>query len=237
MGKVTAIVLSAGKGSRMHSGIHKQYMTLLGEPLICHTLRAFEESPVNDIVLVCAEGEEDFCRKEIVEAKGFDKVSRIVCGGKERYDSVYAGLQACTDTEIVLIHDGARPCITADTITAAAAGAAEYGACVIAVPVKDTIKEADAENYGVYTPDRRKLWQVQTPQAFSYPLIREAYDSLFEEPEKKSGITDDAMVLEIMKGQKCRLIPGSYRNIKVTTPEDLDIAELFLKKLKKTIDR
>ena len=226
--KICAVVLSAGRGRRMESVIQKQYMCLNGKPMIAHTLAAFERSCVDEIILVAGAGEEEYCRKEIVEAEGFRKVKTVVTGGKERYDSVFAGLKAASGCDYVLIHDGARPCVTEEIIRYAAVGAEQYGACVVGMPVKDTIKVADKEGYASRTPDRSYLWMVQTPQAFSYDLVYGAYEKLFREQEF-TGVTDDAMVVERETSQKVKLIPGSYKNIKVTTPEDLAIAELYLK--------
>lgn len=226
--KVTGIVLAAGKGSRMESRIHKQYLELNGRPLLYYALAAFEASPVDEVILVTGAGEEEFCRKEIIEAYGFSKVTAVVSGGKERYHSVYEGLKAAEGCDYVLIHDGARPCVTVEIIEAAMEGAEKYGACVVGMPVKDTIKVADHEDNASHTPDRSTLWMIQTPQAFSYELVRKAYDSLFEHPSTEQRITDDAMVVETMTRQKVHLIRGSYENIKVTTPEDLKIASVFL---------
>lgn len=230
--KVTAIVLAAGRGTRMEGGIQKQYMEVNGRPLIYYALKAFEESPVNQVILVTGEGEQEYCRREIVEACKFTKVNQIVAGGKERYHSVYEGLKAAGDSDYVLIHDGARPCVTTKIIRDAIEGAKTYKACVIAMPVKDTIKIANQEGFASATPDRNILWMIQTPQAFSYQLIYQAYESLFLSEEKQKGITDDAMVVEAMTVQKVKLISGSYENIKVTTPEDIALAEVLLKKLK-----
>lgn len=233
MAKVTAIVLAAGRGSRMESQVKKQYLELEGRPLLWYALEAFEKSPVDQVVLVCGAGEEEFCRKEMVEAGGFGKVAAVVAGGKERYHSVYEGLKAAEGCDQVLIHDGARPCVTGEIIWAAMEGAARYGACVVGMPVKDTIKVVDSQGDADYTPDRSRMWLVQTPQAFSYQVVREAYDRLFENPAAQAGITDDAMVVEKMTGHRVRLIRGSYQNIKVTTPEDLEIAGIFLRKMGK----
>lgn len=228
--KVTAIVLAAGKGSRMGTRIQKQYLELNGRPLLYYALDAFERSPVDRIILVAGAGEEEYCQKEIVERWGVTKVTAIVTGGRERYHSVYAGLKAAGPCDDVLIHDGVRPCVTVEIIEAAMEGAARYGACVVGMPVKDTIKITDADNDASGTPDRSRLWLVQTPQAFSRELITGAYDKLFENPASQEGITDDAMVVETMTRHKVRLIRGSYENIKVTTPEDMEIAGIFLKK-------
>lgn len=226
---ITAIVLAGGRGTRMESKIQKQYMELLGKPLIYYSLAAFENSPVNRIILVTGEEEVEYCRKEIVERYGFTKIAAIVPGGKERYHSVYEGLKAADGSDYVLIHDGARPCVTRQIIQAAIDGAVENRACVIGMPVKDTIKVADCDEYAEMTPDRSRLWMVQTPQAFSYALVMKAYSRLFEDEIYQQGITDDAMVVETMTSEKVRLVRGSYKNMKVTTPEDMEVAEIFLR--------
>ena len=227
----TAIVLAAGQGKRMHSKIQKQFMELDGMPVLCYSLRCFQESPlIRDVILVTGEEYVFWCKEEIVEKYGFTKVSAVVSGGKERYDSVYEGLRACKDTEYVLIHDGARPLVTDEIISRAAQAAVSDEACVVGMPVKDTIKIADAGGFAESTPDRSRLWQVQTPQAFSYPLVRGAYDRLMADETRQKGITDDAMVVEHLSGTKVRLVEGSYENLKVTTPEDLVLAEALLKK-------
>ncbi len=228
--KITAIVLAAGHGRRMGDGIEKQYRELAGCPMVCHSLRAFEQSPVDDIVLVSGAGEEEFCRERIVKAYGFRKVAAIAAGGPERYHSVYEGLKAAKGCEYVLIHDGARPCVTESIIRAAIDGAVRFRACVTAVPVKDTIKVADPEGFARATLDRSVLWAMQTPQAFSYPLVLEAYSRILSGEYDLHDVTDDAMVVERMTGERVRLIRGSYENIKVTTPEDLAVAEAFLRK-------
>lgn len=228
--KVGAVVLAGGRGSRMNSDVQKQYMMLGGKPLLAYALEAFEKSLVDEIVLVTGAGEENYAKAEIVERYGISKVRKIVSGGKERYHSVYEGLRALTDCEYVLIHDGARPLVTEEIISQAIDGAKQYHACAVGVPVKDTIKIADGSEMAVATPDRSKLWQVQTPQAFSYSLIKEAYDGIMADVRLQKGVTDDAMVVESQMDQKVKLIMGSYENLKVTTPEDLVIAEAFLKK-------
>ena len=225
-----AVVLAGGSGSRMNTKTAKQYLLLNGKPLIYYALRQFQDSAVEKIVLVVAEGQEDYCRKEIVEHYGFTKVCAIVAGGSERYLSVHEGLKALTGVDYVLIHDGARPCVDQDILKRTMKAVAKEQACVVGMPVKDTIKIVDEQQMAKKTPDRRLLWQVQTPQAFSYALIREAYDIVVATGEQ--AVTDDAQVLELASGKTSRLIEGSYRNIKVTTPEDLDVAEIFLKNVK-----
>ena len=225
-----AVVLAAGSGSRMNTETAKQYLLLNGKPLIYYALRQFQDSAVEKIVLVVAQGQEDYCRKEIVERYGFTKVCAIVPGGSERYLSVQAGLKALAGADYVLIHDGARPFVDQDILRRTMEAVVAEQACVVGMPVKDTIKIVDEQQMAQKTPDRRALWQVQTPQAFSYDLIRCAYDTVIASGEQ--SVTDDAQVLELACGKMCRLIEGSYRNIKVTTPEDLDIAQIFLKNVK-----
>lgn len=226
----TAIILAGGRGSRMQSDIPKQYIQLGGRPLLFYTIDAFEKcSDIDDIILVASDEYMEYCRFEIVEKYNLKKVSSIVVGGKERYDSVFQGLKQVHDRNIgnVLIHDGARACVNEDVIKRCIDGAGQYQACIAAVPVKDTIKVADAEGIASHTPDRKMLWQIQTPQAFQTALIYEAYKKMYADVQK-GNITDDAMVVEKYTDADVKLVMGDYHNIKVTTPEDLDIAKLFL---------
>ena len=224
--KYTAIVLAAGSGKRMNSQVHKQYLIIQDRPVLYYSLKAFEDSAVDEIVLVVGKGEEEFCRKEIVDKYGISKVKAIVEGGKERYHSVFEGLKQTSDADYVLIHDGARPFVNQDIIRRCMQEVQKYQACVVGMPVKDTIKIADEEGYAKQTPDRKNVWLIQTPQTFSYALIYEAYEEMLKTED--TAITDDAMVLERIKGKKSKLIEGSYRNIKITTPEDLLIANVYL---------
>lgn len=232
--KTVAIVLAAGSGKRMNSKVHKQYLLLKGKPILYYTLKAFEDSQIDEIILVVGVGEIDYCKKEIVEQYGFKKIQAIVEGGKERYHSVYEGLKVAGEADYVLIHDGARPFVTQSIIEKVMEAVCEYKACVVGMPVKDTVKIADEAAFAKETPNRSAVWTVQTPQAFAYPLIYDAYTKMLEEED--GTITDDAMVVERMTDYKVKLIEGSYRNIKITTPEDLDVAEIFFKKSKKTVD-
>lgn len=234
--RFAAIVLAAGKGKRMHAEVQKQFLLLDGKPLLYYSLKAFEESPAEQIVLVTGAEDVEYCRREIVERFGFSKVQRIVAGGKERYHSVYAGLQALEEwaalsasCPYVLIHDGARPFADGAMIRRVMADAERYDACVAGMPSKDTVKLADGAGFARETPDRSGVWTIQTPQAFSYPLIRSAYDRMMSREEYQRGVTDDAMVVETMTDRKVKLTEGSYRNIKVTTPEDMLVAEAFLR--------
>lgn len=228
MEKVAAIVLAAGKGKRMNNKLPKQYMQLCGNPVVYYSLKVLEESSINEIILVVGEGEEELRRKELIEKYGFHKVTKIISGGKERYNSVFKGLQALQKADYVLIHDGARPLITSDIIEHTIDIVRKKKACVVAVPSKDTVKISNECNIVKETPDRTKVWMVQTPQAFEYQMIKQAYEKLLQKNDKNI-ITDDAMVLETMTNFPITLIEGSYQNIKITTPEDIQIAELFLK--------
>lgn len=226
-----AIVLAAGKGSRMHMDIQKQYATILGKPVIAYTLDAFEASKVDDIILVVGEGEIPFAREQIVNRFGYTKVSQIVTGGKERYESVYKGLCAAKDSTYALIHDGARAFITPDLIAQCIRDVISYDACVMAVPVKDTIKIVDEKQYSVSTPDRKVMWQMQTPQCFRLPEIREAYRRMLESGD--TTMTDDAMVMEKYGSRRVKMTMGSYENIKLTTPGDFILGEAILKNMNK----
>ena len=226
--KVTAIVLAAGKGSRMNSDIPKQYLTLLGKPVLFYSLQAFEASNVDNIVLVVGSGEQEYCKKEIIEKYHFNKVTHIVEGGAERYHSVFCGLQKMDSAAYVLIHDGARPLISAAVINEALKRVAETGACVVGMPVKDTIQLVDEEKRIVSTPVRRRTWMAQTPQCFSYELIKSSYKKAIESED--ALITDDAMVAQKYGGAEIVMLEGGYENIKITTPEDIIVAECFLKR-------
>lgn len=232
--KIAAVCLAAGQGKRMESKIQKQYLLIQDKPVLYYALKAFQDSPVQEVILVVGAGEEEYCRKEIVDTYGFTKVKAIVTGGKERYHSVFHGLQAVTEADYVLIHDGARPFLTQEIIARCMEGAKEYKACVAGMPVKDTIKLADDEQNIESTPQRSKVWMIQTPQAFDYALIKDAYTILIEQENQgiqtAIPVTDDAMVVEYFMNQKVHLVYGSYENIKITTPEDMRIAEALLKK-------
>lgn len=227
--KHTAIVLAAGKGSRMQSVVPKQYLELCGKPVLYYSLAAFEESFIDEIILVAGKDDISYCKEQIVERYGFQKVTKIIAGGAERYLSVYQGLLAAEEADYVYIHDGARPFVDAAILSDAKACVEQYQACVAGMPVKDTIKIVDAEDFAKETPERKYVWQVQTPQVFSYALVREAYDMLMEDQDAYS-VTDDAMVVETMLNYPVKLFRASYKNIKITTPEDLQIAELFVQR-------
>lgn len=231
--KTVAVVLAAGSGSRMKSDVKKQFMEIGGKPLVYYSLKAFEESIIDDIVLVVSRGDVEYVKTEIVNKYGFDKVTAIVEGGLARYHSVRLGLQAAApDCDYAFIHDGARPFVDNDIIMRSLHAVKQYGACVVGMPVKDTIKIADKDGFAKETPDRTLTWLIQTPQVFSYKMILDLYQRLDRDEgelmEKGINITDDAMVVEYYTDTKVKLVEGSYNNIKITTPEDIPAAEAIL---------
>ncbi|MGN1146901.1 MAG: 2-C-methyl-D-erythritol 4-phosphate cytidylyltransferase [Lachnospiraceae bacterium] len=241
--RCTAILLAAGAGRRMESKVAKQYMLLKDKPVIWYGLQAFEQSSIiDDVILVVGKGEVSYVQEEIVKKYGFSKVDTITEGGAERYLSVQKALAVIAEEEMripnrdgyLFIHDGARPLVTEKIIEDTYHAAERYGACCAAMPVKDTIKLADENGFAEKTPDRSRMYAVQTPQVFSTPLILEAYGLLFKHREEleKQGvkITDDAMVVEHMLHHPVKLVEASYENIKITTPEDLEVAVRFLER-------
>lgn len=233
--RCAAIVLAAGQGKRMGSKIPKQFMELEGKPVLYYSLKCFEDcGAVSDIVVVTGEEFLEYCRKEIEEKYGFQKIRAVIAGGKERYDSVYEGLKACEGCDYVYIHDGARPFPTQEILENTLKAAKDWGACVTAVPSKDTMKLGNAEGFVERTLDRSVLWNVQTPQVFSYSLIRKAHEEMRK--GEMSGITDDSMMVERLGLAKVKLVEGSYDNLKITTPEDLAVAESILEKRRSFCD-
>ena len=231
MSYCVAIVLAAGRGKRMGRSVPKQFLEIDGKPILYYSLKQMEDSFVDEIILVTGESDVNYCQKEIVERFGFRKVSRVVAGGAERYHSVYNGLKAVGHCDFVFIHDGARPFLDCDILQRNLDMVEQYGACVTGMPVKDTIKISNAEGFVAETPSRDVLWQIQTPQTFRYNIVREAYDRLLvalESGEVQGTVTDDAMVVERFGDVSVKLVEGDYRNIKITTPEDLFLAEAFL---------
>lgn len=227
--KCTAIVLAAGQGKRMGTKIQKQYLEIQGKPVLYYSLNVFQDSDIIDeVILVVGENQEEYCKKEIVQKYHMDKVVQIVTGGSERYYSVWNGLKMMDEQGYVFIHDGARPFITEEILQRAYNEVLVQGACVVGMPVKDTIKIADEQGFAKNTPERDLVWMVQTPQVFQTKIVKSAYELLVECDE--INVTDDAMVVETMLHRPVKLIRGSYENIKITTPEDLKIAEIFAKK-------
>lgn len=234
--KNVAVVLAAGVGKRMQSDVPKQYLLLKDKPILWYALNAFETSEVIDcIILVVGKGEIPYCRENMVEKYGFQKVEKIIEGGAERFLSVWEALKVIKEQEergYIFIHDGARPFVSEKIIADTFEAAKTYGGCVAAMPVKDTIKIADEGGFGVKTPNRKTVWMVQTPQTFEKKLIVEAYGQLIENLDALEAqgiqITDDAMVVETMKKMPVKLVEASYENIKITTPEDIRIGESFI---------
>ena len=225
--KCTAIVLAAGQGKRMGSQIPKQFLLLRGFPVLYYSLKCFQDCEwIQDIILVTNEESVEYVKEQIVDRYFLTKTRRIVTGGEERYDSVYAGLMECEGTDYVFVHDGARPLITREILERVFDGVKEYGACIAGMPSKDTIKISDEGGCVLSTPPRDRVWNVQTPQAFSYSVLKNAHDSIREKGMK--GITDDAMIVEQETECWVKLVQGSYENLKITTPEDLKIAEAIL---------
>lgn len=240
--RCTAIVLSAGSGSRMKSNVAKQYMLLDGKPIIWYALNAVQQSHIiDDCILVTGANDIAYVKEEIVDKYGFTKVSTIAAGGAERYLSVLNALRVIADkaTKIpnedgyVFIHDGARPFLTEKILEDTYAAVVEHHACVAAVPSKDTIKIADEQGFVADTPSRKYVWSIQTPQVFETQLIIDAYETLSANlqtlQEKGITVTDDASVVELFTDYKVKLVEAAYTNIKITTPEDINTAEAFLR--------
>lgn len=220
------VIVAAGTGSRMKMGINKQFIKLEGKEIIAYTIEKFyNNSNIEDIVVVVKEDESEFFKKEILDKYNFKNI-KIAYGGKERQDSVYNGLKSLDKKcDIVLIHDGARPFVSDKIIYNCIEEVKEHKAIVVGVPVKDTIKIIDNDKNIVDTPNRSVLWAVQTPQTFDYNILIDAYKDAF-----KSGFygTDDAMLVERI-GYKVKMVEGSYNNIKITTKEDLSVGSQILK--------
>ena len=215
--KYAAIVLAAGSGKRMNSKVHKQYLIIQDRPVLYYSLKAFEDSAVDEIVLVVGKGEEKFCRKEIVDKYGISKVKAIVEGGKERYHSVFEGLKQTSDADYVLIHDGARPYVSKQSINDLVECLKTYDAGLLMVPCKDTIKEVK-EGIVVKTLKRETLMQAQTPQVFKSEDIKVAYQKAKDEGYVA---TDDSQLFERYIDKDIKAVLGDYSNLKITTQEDL----------------
>ncbi len=230
MEKVEVVIAAGGTGSRFDGERPKLLAELNGKPLISYCLEVFENSSlINGVILVVpASLMEEF--QKVVKKKGFSKIRRVIAGGKSRGDSVYNGLKEVeADTTVVMVHDGARPFMSATMLEEAVKEIQETEAVIFGVPVKATIKEVDSQNQMVQkTLDRRFLWEIQTPQAFKKEILITAYQKAAD----LSGITDDSMLVE-RTGIPVKILEGSYRNIKITTPEDMIIAEALLKDMQK----
>ena len=220
------IIVAAGSGSRMKANINKQFIKLNDKEIIAYTIEKFYNNKnINDIVVVIKEDEYEFFQQEILDKYNFDNI-KIAYGGKERQDSVYNGIKSLDkNCKYVLVHDGARPFVRKQNIEDGIKGVLDHGACVIGVPVKDTIKVIDENKDVHHTPRRSMLWAAQTPQCFWKKIIKKGYEYAIE--EDIIGTDDSSLVEKI--GYKVKMIMGNYDNIKITTPEDLIIAESLLK--------
>ncbi len=223
--RVVALIPAAGRGRRMGADRPKAFLPLSGLPLLAHTLRKFEDCPAVIEILPLVPGEEvSFCR-ELISKAGLKKIPRVLPGGPERQDSVYAGLQAIVGSpDVVMIHDGARPFVSAELIEKVLGAIEHWPAVAAALPVGDTLKEVSPEGQVLQTLDRSRFWVMQTPQSFRYDLILRAHEQA--RAEGFSG-TDDASLVERL-GIPVRVISGSRFNMKITTPEDLILAEALL---------
>ena len=221
---ISAIVLAGGRGKRMNYHKSKQFIEIKGKPVLVYTLEKFiYNKSIDEVILVLPEDEVDYCKKEVLQRYSL-KVDRIVIGGKERQDSVFNALEAMEKADIVLIHDGARPFINEKIIEEGIKYANIYGAAAPGVTPKDTIKVKNEDNISVDTPDRNMLVAVQTPQCFKYDEIYQCHRKVKEE---NAIVTDDTSVVE-RYGHKVYLYEGDYTNIKITTPEDLILAERLI---------
>jgi len=228
-----AVVVAAGSGTRMGTDIAKQYLILLGKPVLAHTLTRISSFDfIDGIIVVTREKEIDFCRTEIINRFGLDKVKDIVCGGKRRQDSVFNGLKRLKEIkpDIVFVHDGVRPFFSSSLFKDIYEKTKEYGAAISAVPVVCTIKESDDLMFVNKTVSRDKLWEIQTPQGFSFELIYDAYKNVYNTDESII-LTDEAMAIEYA-GKKVKIVEGNRENIKITTPVDLIIAGQILERKK-----
>jgi len=220
--KVGAVIVAAGSSRRM-GGVDKAFALLSGEPILARVIDAFQQcSPIDQIVVVVSEPNLERCRQLVAE-QGWSKVTDICAGGRRRQDSVVAGLGRLHHCHWVVIHDGARPLLTEDLICQGLTEVKETGAAAAAVPVTDTIKVAGDDRLVRQTPLRHNLWAVQTPQVFRFDIIAEAYH------QAKQDVTDDATLVEQL-GYRVKLYMGAYDNIKITTPDDLILAEVLWQK-------
>jgi len=230
--KITAIILAAGQGKRMNSPVAKQFLTLQGRPVLYYSIKAFEDSSVDDIILVTGSGQEEYCKENIIAFYHINKVSKVIEGGAERYDSVYRALTNAGQADYVLIHDGARPFVTTQLIENVIQQVKKFQACIVGTLVKETIKVVDQNGLITSTPNRNTLWSAQTPQAFKYTEIQKAYQLFYKiENKQEQEITDDAMVYETFLKKQVKMLMGEYHNIKITTPEDLRLAEVLMEAL------
>lgn len=226
--KHVGIIIAAGKGTRIGGDIPKQYMELKGKPVLYYSIKAFSDSFIDEIILVVGKDFLSYVKEEIVDKYSFSKVTKIVVGGEERSDSVYEGLLAVSVPEksYVYIQDGARPMVSLELLNRVKEDVECFGSSVVAVESKDTVKMVSEDGFVMTTPDRKLLWNVQTPQTFVGSDLISAYDAF--RACKGASVTDDSSVMEQFGKLPVHITKGDYRNIKITTLEDFILAEKFL---------
>ncbi len=227
--RVAAIIAAAGLGRRMQQDTPKTYLHLAGKPILIHTLEVFERVPeVHEVLVVVHPEDLEFCQSEVIDPHPLKKVLRLVPGGKERQDSVYHALKIlkkeAEEVEVILVHDGVRPLVDPALVGQVVAAARRYGAAILGIPCQDTLKRVNSRGEVVDTVDRQELWQVQTPQAFKASLLWRAYQ---EAMNREFYATDEAALVEAL-GKPVVVVPGSSLNLKITTPDDLKLAEALL---------
>lgn len=227
--RVAAVIAAAGLGRRMQKDIPKTYLPLAGKPILIHTLEVFEKVPeVHEVLVVVHPEDLEFCQEEVLAPYPLKKVLRVVPGGKERQDSVYNALKVLRreseDLEVILVHDGVRPLVPPALVRQVVIAARRHGAAILGIPCQDTLKRVNSRQEVVDTVDRQELWQVQTPQAFRTALLWRAYQ---EAVSQGFYATDEAALVEAL-GQPVVVVPGSPLNLKITTQDDLKMAEAFL---------
>jgi 2-C-methyl-D-erythritol 4-phosphate cytidylyltransferase len=225
---IAAIIAAAGIGKRMGRQVPKPYLLLHGKPILAHTLEVFEKTKeVDEVTLVVHPNELDYCQDKVLSQFHFKKVLRLVPGGKERQDSVYHALKVLQkedDLEVVLVHDGVRPFVTPDQICRVIEAARRVGGAILGLPAQDTLKRVTPDGQIHQTLERKDIWHVQTPQAFQFALLWRAFVEAYS---RNFYGTDEASLLEELK-HPVMVIPGSPLNLKITTPEDLQMAEAIL---------
>lgn len=222
---VSAVIVSAGNSTRM-GGINKQFLEIDGMPVIARSIKAFQDNSLIDEIVIVTRFQDVESVRELVKKYNFSKVDTIVCGGDTRQESVLNGLNCVScKADLIAIHDGARPLVSDSVITETIKMAIEYGAAATGVKVKDTVKQVDDNNTIVATPNRAYLRFIQTPQIFNKSLYLDAVKTV----KNSKDFTDDCMLIEAY-GKTVKFVDGDYENIKITTPEDVELAESYLKR-------
>lgn len=232
--KVAAIIAAAGLGKRFGEGLRKQFQPLSGKPLIVYSIERFEEFKlINEIILVVPKDSINYCQREIKDKFQFKKITKIIPGGKERQQSVKMGFNSVSsETDVVVVHDGVRPFVTARMIDEVVKESLNTGGAITAIPVKDTVKKSSTKNHVERTLSRDALWLAQTPQAFQYNVLKSAYEKT--ENDGFLGADESSLVERI--GIRVTLVAGSQTNIKITTKEDLLLGELVFKERTRLLD-